>query len=471
MSRPKGTLASQLQPRVVLTVAVMTILVSLATVLAARSILYGQLDTELDAALVLQSRGGPGPHGGVPGIETPGMKRGTIMAVSLPDGTELGSMLGEGDFEQISREVGRALLSVPVDGDKHTVSLPGLGGYRVEAHNAQMGRLVVGLPTTDVSRTLLWLSLFATGLGLVAVSATALVTRTVINRATGPLVALADTADQVSSLELDRGAVAVPRVEVSELPENNEVTRLTDSFNQMLGHVEGALGAREESELKLRRFVADASHELRNPLAAIRGYAELAGRAPEGADSAFAMGRIGAESERMTKLVQDLLLLARLDADTRPEPRPVDAVEVVLNAVSDAQAAGRSHRWVLNLPDAAVDVMADADQLHQVMVNLLSNARTHTPEGTTVTASVWAGDGAATIEVADDGPGIPSSVQPRVFERFARADDARAHSSAQSTGLGLAIVKAVVESFGGTVALRSVPGNTRFRITLPLVRA
>ena len=297
-----------------------------------------------------------------------------------------------------------------------------------------------------------------------------IVTREVVARAVKPLVALTNTADEVTRLELERGAVEVPRVDAPDMPEDSEVTRLSTAFNEMLDRVEGALTAREESEVKLRRFVADASHELRNPLAAIRGYAELADRAPDGTDTSFALGRIGAESQRMSKLVGDLLLLARLDADVRVEPRPVDAVEVVLNSVSDAQAASRDHRWQLDLPDAEVTVLADPDQLHQVVVNLLANARTHTPPGTTVRTSVRTEGTSAVIEVADDGPGIPADVLPRVFERFARADDARAHSSAQSTGLGLAIVRAVVDSFGGTATVDSRPSLTRFTIRLPLAK-
>ncbi len=161
-------------------------------------------------------------------------------------------------------------------------------------------------------------------------------------------------------------------------------------------------------------------------------------------------------------------MLARLDSDKKVEPRPVEAVEVVLNAVSDSQAASRDHAWLLALPDSEVTVLADADQLHQVMVNLLSNARTHTPAGTTVRTSVLTRDGRAVIEVSDDGPGIPPETLPHVFERFSRADDARAHSVAHSTGLGLAIVRAVVEGFGGSATVSSAPGETTFRVELPL---
>ena len=476
----RGSLAGQLQPRLVWTVAVMAILVALTTVLALRTILYNQLDAELDAAQVRQSRS-DGRDDGPPGLETPGMRVGTVIAAELANGTALGGVVGDGSTSSsMTVEAWGALLAVPVDDAKHTVRVPGLGEYRVQARETPIGTVVVGLPVADIQRTVLWLSLLAAAVSLVAISATAAVTRAVLVSATKPLVALTDTADEVSRLELERGSVAVPRGETGPLPENNEVTRLSTAFNQMLGRVEGALLARESSEAKLRRFVADASHELRNPLAAIRGYAELGQRSPEG--TPHALNRIGAESERMTKLVNDLLLLARLDADASVELRPVDAVEVVLNAVSDAQAVSRDHRWVLDLPEQGVEVLADADQLHQVMVNLLSNARTHTPPGTTVTTAVSAlpgapfgghaaGAGVAVIHVIDDGPGIPEEALPRVFERFVRADDARAHSAAQSTGLGLAIVRAVVEGFGGTASVESRPGRTCFTVTLPLAQS
>ncbi len=473
MSTPRrGTLAAQLQPRIVLTVAVMSVLVCLVTVFGARGILINQLDRELDAA---QKRSqGPG-QGDALGLTNPGTRVNTIGGILFTDGRGAAFMLTDSSTANkppeatiLSETTQEQLFAVPADGAKHTVRLADVGEYRIEARDRSLGRVFVGLPTSEINRSLFWLGSFAGSVALVAVIIVSLVTREVVGRAVKPLVALTNTADEVSRLELEKGAVAVPRVETLHMPEDSEVTRLSTAFNEMLDRVEGALTAREESEVKLRRFVADASHELRNPLAAIRGYAELADRAPDGADSSFALGRIGAESQRMSKLVGDLLLLARLDADARVEARPVDAVEVVLNAVSDAQAASRDHEWQLALPESEVTVLADADQLHQVVVNLLANARTHTPAGTTVRTSVRADGDMAVIEVIDDGPGIPAEALPRVFERFGRADNARTHTSAQSTGLGLAIVRAVVESFGGTATVDSRPSLTRFTVRLPL---
>lgn len=467
MSR-QTTLASQLQPRLVITVAVMAVLVVLSTLFAASTILYGQLDAELDKTQVRQQRG---PEGGrVPGVTVPGMREGTLIAAQTETG-KTGRLIGDGAVSELTTAQTAQLLSLASEYEKRTVTIDKLGTYRVIAKQVEGpgdSTVVVGLPVAEVDHALLMLGAFAGGVGLVAIGATSLVTRAVLGRATKPLVALSATADQVSGLDLTRGTVEVPRVHVADERRGNEVTRLSHAFNHMLGRVESALGERERSEAKLRQFVADASHELRNPLAAIRGYAELAERAPDASGASHALGRISAESKRMTKLVNDLLLLARLDADAKVEVAPVDVVEVALNAVSDAQAASREHRWQLDLPEESIEVMADADQLHQVMVNLLSNARTHTPPGTTVTTSVRTEAGQAVIRVADNGPGIDPETQERVFERFIRADDSRAHNVTQSTGLGLAIVRAVVQGFHGEATVESRPGNTVFSVRLPL---
>ena len=243
------------------------------------------------------------------------------------------------------------------------------------------------------------------------------------------------------------------------------------ALNHMLNNVEGALESRQQSEVKVRQFVADASHELRNPLASIRGYAELTRRrrgelCPE---SQFAMDRIESEATRMSALVEDMLLLARLDNDQKLELAPIDLVEVVLNAVSDAQAAGSDHIWTLDVPNEEITVMADADRLMQVVVNVLSNARKHTPAGVTVHTTVTADDGRSVVTIADNGPGIPESVRPLIFERFARADASRTASKEGSTGLGMSIVAAVMVAHQGTAKVDSTDKGTTVTLTLPLV--
>jgi len=241
----------------------------------------------------------------------------------------------------------------------------------------------------------------------------------------------------------------------------------------MLGHVEASLAKRYASEARLRQFVADASHELRTPLAGIRGYTELALRASDdlGPEARSALHRVDSESARMSRLVDDLLLLARLDAGRPLAQEPVDLTRLAIDATSDARVAGPRHRWVLDLPGEPVVISGDQHRLHQVLANLLTNARAHTTPGTTVTVRltrVPAGrhaDGVL-LSVADDGPGIPADLQEQVWERFARGDSARSRR-AGSTGLGLAIVRAVVIAHHGHLSLESAPGSTTFRIWLP----
>jgi two-component system OmpR family sensor kinase len=236
----------------------------------------------------------------------------------------------------------------------------------------------------------------------------------------------------------------------------------------MLDHVGAALEARQDSETRLRQFVADASHELRTPLAAIRGYAELSRRGELPADAEYALVRISAQSERMTTLVEDLLLLARLDAGRPLERREVDLTRLVVDAVSDAHAAGPGHRWQIALPEEPVTVPGDASRLAQVLANLLANARAHTPPGTAVTVALALEADGARLDVVDDGPGIPPELVPHVFERFARGSTSRSRANG-SSGLGLAIVHAVVAAHGGSVSVSSVPGRTAFTVHLPSV--
>jgi two-component system, OmpR family, sensor kinase len=303
-----------------------------------------------------------------------------------------------------------------------------------------------------------------------------------------PLRRVAVTASRVAELPLESGEVAMPRG-VPDTDPGTETGQLGLAFNRMLGRVETALRRRAASEARLRRFAADASHELRTPLAAIRGYAELGllhpGDSPE--TVTHALGRVLSESTRMSLLVDDLLLLARLDAGRPLNTDPVDMTRLAIEATSDAQVARPDHRWVLELPDDPVQVRGDEHRLHQVLANLLSNAGRHTPEGTTVTVAVsdtlppgepGAGEDSAqhgdipaeprvVLTVTDNGPGIPGGLLPDLFERFTRADTARTHAiDAASTGLGLAIVDAVVAAHDGAVLVTSRPGMTRFTIVL-----
>lgn len=474
-SAARGSLAAQLLPKLVAIVAAMALLLCVGTILSARTILYNQLDRDVER-VGQNLAAGLRPNAPINGIQAPGNPLGTVMFApdalgDVRSGILISKPTQAGIPSSVTAAESDLIYATPADGQLRTLKLPSMGTYRVLGFQTDFGKAVVGIPAGTVEDSLAWMTTLAIALTLIALGGTALVTRTVVHRATRKLGELTETADEVSRLDLERGTVEVPRVELGDLPENNEVSRLSSSFNQMLDRVEGALSSREASETKLRQFVADASHELRNPLAAIRGYAELAQRAPEQTDTRFALGRIESESSRMSKLVNDLLLLARLDSDAAVEARPVDAVEVVLNAVSDAQAASRDHRWLLEAPNSEVTVLAEGNQLQQVLVNLLANARTHTPPGTTVHTSISVAEGQALIRVTDDGPGIPAEALGSVFERFTKVDGARAHKAAPSTGLGLAIVKAMVEGWGGSASVASRPGLTTFTVSLPLASA
>jgi two-component system, OmpR family, sensor kinase len=303
-----------------------------------------------------------------------------------------------------------------------------------------------------------------------------------------PLRRVAATAAQVAGLPLESGAVSLP-AGVPDTDPDTETGQVGLAFNRMLGHVEAALQRRAASETRLRRFAADASHELRTPLAAIRGYAELAllrpGDAPE--PVTHALSRVLSESQRMSVLVDDLLLLARLDAGRPLSREPVDMTRLAIDAASDAQVARRGHRWILELPDDPVLALGDEGRLRQVLGNLVSNAGRHTPDGTTVTVRVsdalpdgepGSGPGSVVhgtvppaprvvVSVTDDGPGIPADLLPDLFERFTRADTSRSHAATgPSTGLGLAIVDAVVAAHQGAALVTSRPGLTRFTIVL-----
>jgi two-component system OmpR family sensor kinase len=316
-----------------------------------------------------------------------------------------------------------------------------------------------------------------------------------------PLRRVAATATEVTELPLDSGEVTLP-AGVPDSDPRTEVGRVGAAFNRMLFHVERALGRRAASEARLRRFAADASHELRTPLSAIRGYAELAlrhpGPVPE--DVTHALRRVESESARMTVLVDDLLLLARLDAGRPLEREPVDLSRLAIETTSDARVARGDHRWRLELPGEPVLVEGDEHRLHQVLANLLSNAGKHTPPGSTVSVALTVSDAAASpavpaatadasstsvvqrgvappgprveLSITDDGPGISAELLPELFERFTRGEAGRAREASaagKSTGLGLAIVEAVVAAHGGAIVVTSHPGMTRFAILLPLL--
>ncbi len=367
------------------------------------------------------SRSRPG-LGDNPGLLAPGQAAGTLAAQIRSGQVNQAGILGEsGTPVQLTSAVARQrLLALRPDGDPRTVSLPGVGDYRVVAVTEPDGDVsITGLPLAAVTSTVSRLALTITLVALAGLLVAGVVVLYVVRLSLRPLRRVATAARTVAELRLDSGEVEVPvRVPAQDTDPRTEVGQVGSALNHMIGHVESALAARQASEMKVRHFVADASHELRTPLAAIRGYAELT--RPQRADSpptvAHAMDRVESAAERMSTLVEDLLLLARLDAGRPVESEPVDLSELVVGAVSDAHAAAPDHTWQLDLPDEPVQVAGDRHQLHQVVSNLLANARTHTPPGTVVSVSLRPADDSAGRRRGDrpgQRPRDPRSVAPQ----------------------------------------------------------
>jgi len=529
------TLSARLIAGVLLLLAGACAIIGVVTFLAIRGSMVSALDAQLRSAsdtyagCMENSRqdttGQPGGQGGgwnQPGAHladyqpppngpscTQGQPQG-MLGVRLKDGQITNCGIVNGASSQtchLSAADTKAIMALPVyqasayrpppwPSAAYSVHLTSLSDdYRL---TATMGRdgdiLITGLPLDSVESTLRQVALA----GLIVVPSVLLLAgvlgTALVRLSLRPLRRVAATAARVAELPLDEGEVSLP----SGVPDSDprtEVGRVGAAFNRMLYHVERALGRRAASEARLRRFAADASHELRTPLSAIRGYSELAlrHRGPVPQDVVHALRRIQSESERMGVLVDDLLLLARLDAGRPLEREPVDLSRLAIETTSDARVARADHRWRLDLPDEPVLVEGDQHRLHQVLANLLSNAGKHTPAGSTVSVALALGAtppdtaaGASSVQrgvvpsgprvelsITDDGPGIPPELLPELFERFTRGEAGRAREASaagKSTGLGLAIVDAVVAAHGGCIIVTSWPGMTRFAILLPLLR-
>ncbi|MEV6506385.1 HAMP domain-containing sensor histidine kinase [Streptomyces sp. NPDC051642] len=490
------TLRTRLVVASVTLIAVVCAVIGTVTTLALRSHLYDQLGGQLNES-ASRASGSFGPPGGSQqprgGLGAPGGQKGQAQQTKLddfvkgpqPQGTIIAKVVNgsitdarrgvkqSSDLQMTAKTLTKAQLaalgSVPQDNKQHTVDIPGVGDFRVEYKSGDNGSYYVAVPTAEVDNTintLILVELSVTAAGLVAAGIAGYV---LVGVATRPLRKVASTATRVSELPLHTGEVTLnERVPESETDPHTEVGQVGAALNRMLDHVHGALHARQQSEMRVRQFVADASHELRTPLASIRGYAELTrrGREQTGPDTKHALGRIESEASRMTLLVEDLLLLARLDAGRPLQFDQTDLIPLVVDTISDSRAAGMDHNWRLDLPDEPALVSADAARIQQVLINLLGNARKHTPPGTTITARVQRRGPWMCVDVEDNGQGIPPDLLPHVFERFARGDSARSRSTG-STGLGLAIVQAVATAHGGAVTVDSVPGRTVFTVHLP----
>ena len=445
--------------------------------------------------------GGPGKEGVPPGLDAAGQSTGTLTLITTQASSsdtassETAAYIDKnGHYASISKEDCRLLLSQATEDHPVTVDLHHLGSYRVVAtrDEASGSTVITGLSLEGdkgLIRTQLLIELTVALLGALVV---ALAGRTMVRSSLAPLERVARTAQRVASQPLERGEVSIEdRVEKADLDSSAEVGQVGGALNTLLGHVESALAARQRSETQVRQFVADASHELRTPLASIRGYTELIRR--EGADAdlpeeaTYALERVHSESVRMTALVEDLLLLARLDAGRELRREEVDLVGLLVDTVADARAAGPDHDWQLDLavleppadatPEEAEDflpepplVIGDEARLRQVVVNLLANARVHTPAGSHVTTTLAREGDTLIVRIHDDGPGIAPDARDRLFERFARGDSSRERRTG-STGLGMSIALAIVQSHGGSIDVDSSTApedhGTTFSVRLP----
>ena len=360
--------------------------------------------------------------------------------------------LSEFDPDDLEHVAGKPFTVGAVDGGlsyRVLVQRSGGGGFQI-----------VAAPLDEVDATVRNLSLIIASLGIAALAVMTGLVWFVIRHGLAPVDAMIVTAGDIAEGDLSQ------RVAIED--ESSEVGRLGTALNAMLAQIEASFAAREASEQRLRQFVADASHELRTPLTSIRGYAELyrSGAVATPEELERVMGRIESEGTRMGRLVEDLLLLARLDQGRPIRQDPVDLVALVEEAAMDAQAAGPEQR-VSYEHDGPVTALGDADRIKQVLENLLANARIHTPPGTPVDINVQQDEDQVRLIVGDRGPGIASADLERIFDRFYRADTSRSRSSG-GVGLGLSIVASIVAAHGGEIAVQSSPDiGTVFTVFLP----
>jgi two-component system, OmpR family, sensor histidine kinase TrcS len=409
-------------------------------------------------------------------LEFTGQTPGNLIAV-LHDGVVVGSaVFSEDQPRPAPADVVRAIEGRTwYDGPPHTEKLGSLGSYRVDCLIEGSDILVIGVSLNLADRIIARKNITTTALIAAALVITAGLTVWVVGYTLRPLRRVAATAAEVAAMPLtgDDHRISV-RVRPEDTDPDNEVGIVGHTLNRLLDNVDSALAHRAESDLRMRQFITDASHELRTPLAAIQGYAELTRQDSSALPptTEYALARIESEARRMTLLVDELLLLSRLGEGEDLQSEDVDLADLVINAVNDTAVAAPTHHWVKDLPDEPVWVRGDHARLHQLVSNLLGNARLHTPPGVTVTTGIicrrGVGDGPyAELTVADDGPGIDAELLPRLFERFVRADTSRSNGS--GIGLGLAIVSSIVKAHHGSVTAESANGRTVFRVRLPMI--
>ncbi|MBI1376724.1 MAG: HAMP domain-containing protein [Frankiales bacterium] len=477
MLRRLGSLHARLAVGVLLLTALGLALATTAGTLLLRNYLVAEADR---AALATASRfadgafpqpqppGGQGPGQGFSGGRFRALPSPYVVAVMSADGRVVAQVAGS----QVSSSPLPDLPSMTatevaaLDGQGFDVG--GIGDprfhYRVVAVPlaSGIGSVVVATPMQTIDETVQRAALAGVAVGLLTLGLVGLLVGVVIRIGLRPLEDVEDTAERIAAGDLSQ--------RVPDMPEGTEIGRLSTALNGMLSQIETAFDQRSASEARLRRFVADASHELRTPLTTIRGYAELSrtGAISGDDDRAAAVARIEAEAVRMGVLVDDLLLLARLDQQRPLERRPVDVVEVVEAAAAALRAAAPGREVTVRAGSPAW-VTGDGARLRQVLDNLLTNTRVHTPDGTPVRVDVRTGDGQVVVEVADSGPGMAPDDLARATERFYRGDPSRTRRNGAGSGLGLSIVQAIVDAHGGRLSLASTVGQgTSITIALPL---
>ena len=392
------------------------------------------------------------------------------------DTTGAARPLSDADKRTVAAAVARAGKREGRHGPGSTVTAElSIGEYRLflRPDTSDHDIDVVGLPNAPMRHTLMRLDLTLVAAGVGAVLLAAIAGSFIVRRTLRPLEHVASVAASVADLPLGSGDVRIhERVGATARSGGTEVGQVARALDALLDNVDEGLDERRRTEARMRRFVADASHELRTPLTAIKGYTQML-RLTEhlSGEGETSLARLDAQSRRMQSLVEDLLELARLDEGIALQTERLDLGEIVVESLLDASAAGPEHHWSFDVPDDPVEVDADPRRLSQVLANLLSNARKHTPVGTRVRIALAADRtaGAAVVTVSDDGPGIPAEMRSEVFERFTRADAARSGSE-PTTGLGLPIARGIVRAHGGELALVEPEAGrgAAFRLTLPL---
>jgi two-component system, OmpR family, sensor histidine kinase TrcS len=486
--RPRS-LRRQLALGVSAVVTVVLVAVGVVSVVSLRSYVTTMNDDEVSDSLdalghsLTRYRGREGSSAGADNstvaqalLGFTGQNAGNVIAV-LHDGVVIGTaVFSEDEPRPAPPDVVRAIEAQSwKDGPPRTEQLGSLGSYRMDSRADGDVRLVAGVSLNLANRIIARKTITATALSVAALLVTAGLTVLVVGYALRPLRRVAATAAEVAGMPLtgdDHRITA--RVQPDDTDPENEVGIVGHTLNRLLDNVDTALAYRAESDRRMRQFITDASHELRTPLAAIQGYAELTRQDSSALPptTEYALARIESEAQRMTSLVDELLLLSRLGEGEDLHTEDVDLADLVITAVNDAAVAAPTHRWVNDLPDEPVSVRGDRARLHQLVSNLLGNAWVHTPPGVTVTTGitchrVGADQQYAELTVADDGPGIDPDLLPHLFERFVRADKSRTNAS--GNGLGLAIVASIVNAHHGEVTAESANGRTVFQVRLPMI--